>query len=106
MELDVFKAQKHRCSFYIPIGYNDQDSGGSLLEKLEKNIAYCANEKWQKIQNVKSRYPVWWLALVDHIGFGLDDFVIELFRERVSIDHEWDKILLIDPRDVSRYLEF
>ena len=105
IEVVVFRAPRPRDSFYVLGGSSDQDSGGWLLEKLEENIIYCAKEKWQKISNVKSRYPVWWLALVDHIGFSLDDFERELFIEKVSIDHEWDKILIIDPHDASRYLE-
>lgn len=105
IEVDVFRAPRPRDSFYVLGGSSDQDSGGWLLEKLEENIIYCAKEKWQKISNVKSRYSVWWLALVDHIGFSLDDFERELFIERVSIDHEWDKILIIDPHDASRFLE-
>ena len=105
IEVDVFRAPRPLASFYVLGGSSDQDSGGWLLEKLEENIIYCAKEKWQKISNVKSRYPVWWLALVDHIGFSLDDFERELFIEKVSIDHDWDKILVIDPHNALRYLE-
>lgn len=104
-QVDILKAPRPRHSFYVLGGSSDQDSGGWLLEKLEANIIYCAKEKWQKISDVKTKYPVRWLALVDHIGFSLDDLECDLFVERVSIDHEWDKILIVDAHDESRYLE-
>ena len=105
IEVDILKAPRPRHSFYVLGGSSDQDSGGWLLEKLEENIIYCAKEKWQKISDVKTKYPVWWLALVDHIGFILDELECDLFVERVSTDHELDKILIIDAHDESRYLE-
>ncbi len=45
-------------------------------------------------------------ALVNtSIGYALKDFERELFRDKVSIQHDWDKIILIDPRDPTNYFE-
>ena len=90
---------------FVMAGYSDQQSGGWLLAEMEANIRHCTGEKARKITKVQSRYPEWWLALVDHIGYGLDDFDREMFREKVSIDHSWAKIIVIDPHDQRRWFE-
>ena len=105
-ELEVFcRTSKPHADMYVLAGCADEDSGGWLLAEMETNIRYCASEKERKISKVRPRYSEWWLALVDHIGHGLDDFDREMFKDQVSITHTWDKILVIDPRDHSRWFE-
>jgi hypothetical protein len=72
---------------------------------MGKNIRHCLAEKDRKVQHVRENYAEWWLALVDYIGFGLSSSDQELFRDQISITHTWDKVLLIDPRDHSRWFE-
>lgn len=104
-EIDVFRASKLYPSMFLMGGYSDDDSGGWVLAEMRKNILYCASEKSRKIARVRGTYPQWWLMLVDHIGHGLNDFDREMFRNQVSIEHDWDKIVIIDPRDPERYFE-
>ncbi|MDD5410754.1 MAG: hypothetical protein PHF31_04960 [Methylobacter sp.] len=106
IELEVIcRASKVHSTMFLLAGCSDQESGGWLLAEMEANIRHCASEKARKIEKFKLKYSQWWLALVDHIGYGLDDFDRELFRDQVSIQHEWDKILIIDPRDHTRWFE-
>ena len=72
---------------------------------MEKNIRYCAAEKLRKVSKVRSRYPEWWLTLVDYVGFGIDDYDLEMFRNQVRIEHDWDRIVVIDPNEPTRYFE-
>jgi hypothetical protein len=104
-ELDVFRASKAHASMFVMGGCSDEESGGWLLSEMEMNIRHCASEKSRKVAKVRPKYPQWWLALVDHIGYGLDNFDREMFRDQVSIEHDWDKILIIDPRDYRRWFE-
>lgn len=105
-EFEVYcRTSRPRATAFVMAGCSDQQSGGWLLAEMETNIRHCASEKARKIAKVQSRYPEWWLALVDHIGYSLDDFDREMFREQVSIDHSWGKIILIDPRDYRRWFE-
>jgi hypothetical protein len=104
-EADVFRASKVHSTMFVMAGCSDNESGGWLLSEMETNIRYCASEKSRKISGVRGKYSQWWLALVDHIGYGLDDFDREMFRDQVSIEHDWDKIIIIDPRDPTRYFE-
>ena len=104
-ELDVFRANSPRPTMFLMAGCSDNESGGWLLAEMETNIRHCASEKSHKIKGVRAKYGQWWLALVDHIGYALDDFDREMFRDQVSIQHDWDKILIIDPRDPTRWFE-
>jgi hypothetical protein len=105
-ELEVFcRTSAPHATIFVMGGCSDQQSGGWLLAEMQTNIRHCASEKTRKISKVQSKYPVWWLALVDHIGHGLDDFDREMFREKVSVEHSWDKIIVIDPRDHQRWVE-
>ena len=104
VEVIAEKMQPHKSMFVIA-GCSDQDSGGWLLAEMEANIRYCASEKSRKVQQFRPNYEHWWLALVDHIGYGLDNLDCEMFRDQVSVDHNWDKILVIDPNDHKRWLE-
>lgn len=106
IELEVIcKTSKPHSTMFVMAGCSDEESGGWLLAEMETNIRHCASEKSRKIAKVKSKYPEWWLALVDHIGYGLDDFDREMFRDQVSVEHGWDRILIIDPKDHKRWFE-
>ena len=52
---------------------NDHDRGGWLLEQLDKNLRMCGDEKMRKVAPYRSRYPEWWLVLIDQVAFGLSD---------------------------------
>ena len=87
----------------VPGGIDDQDSCGLLIQDMERNIVHCIEEKTQKISRNKSKYATWSLALVDCIGYGLDEFEQSLFVDQVQLDHEWDSVVLIDPRDHANW---
>jgi hypothetical protein len=104
-EIDVFPARICHTTMFVFGGLSDEDSGGWLIYEMERNIQYCLREKTKKISCVRANYKQWWLALVDHIGYGLDEFDRELFGDQVSIIHNWDRVILIDPRDHTRWFE-
>jgi len=104
-ELDIFPASNRHSTMFLIGGCSDEESGGLVLAEMEKNIRYCAAEKLRKVSKVRSRYPEWWLTLVDYVGFGIDDYDLEMFRNQVRIEHDWDRIVVIDPNEPTRYFE-
>lgn len=105
-ELEVFcRTSNPHSDMFVLAGCADDDSGGWLLAEMETNIRHCASEKEGKVAKVRSKYLNWWLALVDYVGYGLDEFDREMFRDQVSITHTWDKIIIINTRDHTRWFE-
>jgi hypothetical protein len=63
----------------------------------------CIEEKTRKVARVRSRYPEWWLALVDTIGYGHhDDSERADLRRLIQVNDEWDKIILVSPLDPTQ----
>jgi hypothetical protein len=105
-EIELFKASKVIDNqFFFQGGYSDEDTGCFLLSEMEKSINLVLDEKTRKVSSVKHKYPEWWLILIDHIGFGLDDFDRLIFHDQVKIKHGWDKVILLDPRNALRSFE-
>lgn len=105
-KLDIGKAQKsHNNQFFCLGGYNDQDAGGWVLVELEKSLLAVITEKTEKISRLRHKYQEWWLCLVDHIAYGLDELDREQFKDSIKIPHNWDKVILIDPLNPKNTFE-
>lgn len=46
---------------------------------------------------MRHKYSEWWLVLIDFVSFGE--------WEQISIQHDWDKVVLIDPQNPRRSYE-
>lgn len=90
--------------FYLA-GLSDKDSGGYIVELVDKNLRLCIEEKTRKIENVKDKYSQWWLILIDYISFGLDEFDQKELKEHFKFEHNWDRILIIDPSNYNNSFE-
>jgi hypothetical protein len=82
---------------FIMGGHSDFNSGGWVIPELENNLALCIEEKTRKIAGVRSKYPEWWLLLVDFIAGGTP--------EPVQVRHDWDKVIVVHPRDYAAAYE-
>lgn len=100
--IQIAAAAKVRPTYFLLGGFTDDESGGWLLEEMEKNLNLCIAEKKKKIAKVRAKYPEWWLIFPDQIAYGLDDFDKQLFRDQVSITHDFDRVVLLDPNNPSR----
>lgn len=83
----------------------DEDSGGWVLDELERNLRLIIGDKSVKIARVRHRYAEWWLLLVDHVAYGLSAEDRDQFKSSAQIDHDWNKIILVNPRDHMDYFE-
>jgi hypothetical protein len=101
----IAAATKVWTTYFLLGGFIDDESGGWLLEEIEKNLNLCIAEKTKKIEKFRHKYPEWWLIFSDQIAYGLDEFDKELFRDQVSIAHDFDRVVLIDPNDPARSVE-
>ncbi len=104
-QLKVYIASKAYPTTFLLGGCSDEQSGGWVIPEMKTNIQHCIHDKTGKISRFRTKYPKWWLALVDHVGFGLDEFDRNQFHGQVSIIHNWDKIIIINPNDYKNYFE-
>jgi hypothetical protein len=96
--VNLIRASKPHPSFFVHGGSADHDSGGFVVAEMDRNIRICVADKARKVARVRDRYSEWWLALVDHIGYGiLDDSDRRDLRELVGLSKLWEKVLLINP---------
>jgi hypothetical protein len=100
--LDLMAASRRYDQAFLLGGWSDDDDAGWLLEDMETNLARCIAEKTRKIAPYRARYPLWWLLLVDHVGYGLDPFDQSLFRDQVTVDHDFNRVILVDPLHPAR----
>lgn len=82
----------------------DGDAGGWVLAELLRNLQLCIDGKQTKIAPHRHRYSTWWLVLEDLIDYGVDDEDRPRFLEDIMprIRHDFDRIVLLDPRDHRR----
>lgn len=105
VKIDLMHSSSTFGTFFVMAGQIDFASGGWLLAELEQNLRHCIAEKTIKAAPFRSRYPEWWLVFVDQITYGLDEEDLEVFREQTPIEHDWHRIILVSPRDHTRWLE-
>ena len=77
--------------------FNDFDAGGFVVSEISKNVILAISEKSQKIEKYYARYPIWWLILVDYIGYGISDQEAQQIKQNVAVDTNFHKVILIGP---------
>lgn len=102
-ELEIAPASILVAHQFMFGGYSDRDAGGFVVAEIIRNLKLCIAEKTAKIAPGRGRYPEWWLVLPDHIGPDLDINERQLVRDHVERG-EWDRIVLLHPRDPASAL--
>jgi hypothetical protein len=105
--IDLLKSGKDHGSFFVLGASSDNDSGGWVMAEVERNLRLCIEEKEGKIAPYRARYRTWWLVLADHIDYSMDPEDRDTFRAEImpTIQHSFDRIVLLDPRDHRRAFE-
>lgn len=107
VEIELLPASKAHQNFFVPGGISDLNAGGWVMGEVESNLRLCIAEKERKIAPFRDRYSQWWLVLPDHIDRSMDDEDRPVFLTDVmpGIEHGFDKIILIDPCDHTRWFD-
>lgn len=99
------RASKAYPTYFVLGGNTDHESGGFMLAEMEKWIQYYVNEKTKKIKPFRRLYGEWWLIMVDYIGYGLEGLDIDMFQDQVTVLHDWDRLIIVNPRNPTNYFE-
>lgn len=105
-QLEVIRASKPLEHFFRMGGNSDEQSGGFVVAEMLENIDHCAEEKLKKIEEYRSRYPEWWLVLIDHIGLGIDEHDKKQLLSHAKRPAGWDKIVIVNPHNPDKWFEF
>ena len=105
-EIDILPTSTaHACMFMLGAS-SDGDSGGWVMGELEKNLKFIVVEKYKKIQQFKSKYDEWWLVLPNYIHYGMNQEDVQDFNAHFKFQHDWDKVVMFNPMDVSNWMDF
>ncbi|BBO77689.1 hypothetical protein DSCW_51060 [Desulfosarcina widdelii] len=104
-KLKIFRASKIHSTMFVMGGFIDGDANGWELPDMQMNVNFCVDEKSKKVEKYQHKYQQWWLMLVNRIVHGLSKSDQDKLRKLVSIEHAWDKIIIIDPQDHKKWFE-
>lgn len=82
---------------FVFTGGKDKDRGFWLTSEMIRNLRICIEEKTTGAANREKDFPSWWLILVDHINWGLDENEMDILRESIDYDRAiWNKVIILD----------
>ncbi|WP_300441980.1 hypothetical protein [Christiangramia sp.] len=96
LELEFHPSEKKLEKQYWIGGIVDFDEGGFILSNIYKSLKLISPAKYNIIQPYKSEYPIWWLALIDHISFSpLTKNELNILKQSIDFNLKFDKVILI-----------
>ena len=97
--LDFYPATKPHQTFFVMGSAMDHNAAGFVLGELVTNIRLCIEKKTPKAAGVHSKYPEWWLVLVNRIDNDLSEDDRQQIREHVTVPPIWKKVTVLSWRD-------
>jgi hypothetical protein len=94
IRLDILPATPKQGKLFRHGVSADWDSGGFLASLFIKNIFHCLDEKNHKIVGYASKYSVWWLLLVDNIGWDLMDEEVTEIKTAIINYNRFSKLIV------------
>jgi len=103
--LQLIRASIPQSTRLVFGGMSDLNSGGWIVSEVDRNLRICVEEKSAKISSLRASHSEWWLALEDRIGYSLSEVNRRALKDSFDLKHDWDKIILIDPRNHLNFFE-
>jgi len=101
LSLKFFPAgKKLRFKFNIASSM-DGGHGGFVVQDIYESLKIIISEKKRKVEPYKEEFEMWWLALIDHIGYGLSDSDLNYLKEIVDFPLHFERVIFISPLNDS-----
>ncbi|SHH02477.1 hypothetical protein [Winogradskyella jejuensis] len=97
LTLDFIPSEKWLGKIYNFGMYSDLNDFGFIVSDIVESLKIIIPEKTAKVENYKSEYKVWWLALIDNVGYGLSKNEIIQLKSLIDFDLYFDDIVFISP---------
>lgn len=106
-ELDLMRSRRKLDHFFNLMGSANLDAGGAVMALVEKNLRLCVTEKEKTVTQHRHKYQKWWLVLINRVDLNMIAEDYQQFGRQFSppIEHNFEKIILVDPRDVGNWFE-
>jgi hypothetical protein len=105
VELEVVPSTNITGDIFHLAMCTDDDSSGWVLEDFERSLRLCIEDKSRKTAAFRPRYGEWWLLLVDHVSYSLSEFSRAQFKQSVHVEHDWNRVIIVNPLDHTHYFE-
>ncbi len=99
-EITTLRASGVHNRTFLSGGHADIDAGGWVVSEVIRNLTVYLIEKTKKVIPYRSKYPIWWLIFVDHIGHARDEQEV---RKHIARPEEWNRVILLSPVDSNAY---
>lgn len=102
-----FHPAKKKFGYPYTLGStSDFDNGGAVVANIIESLNIIVAEKIAKIKPHRHKYAIWWLALIDRIGFGIDEVDFEQLKAGYPIGDFFEKVILISAFDSTNGIEW
>lgn len=105
LELELTHASNSDGPFFRLWIIEDTDVGGAPLAHVEESLRICIPEKGSKIAPVRGMFNEWWLVLINYVDKNMNVVDYETFTIQPSIEHGFDKVILIDPVNYRNWIQ-
>lgn len=103
--LRIFDWKMDKGTVFRLAGSSDEQSGGYIVGNLQFALQYAVAEKDGKVSKYRSKYSEWWLVLLDYVSWGTDEHDRRQLFDGWGIQHTFDKVYVVNPRDVLDHFE-
>ena len=105
VRLHIFDWKLDKGSAFKVAGCSDRQSGGFIVGNLQFSLQYSIMEKQAKVAPYRSRYNKWWLVLIDFVSWGTDENDRRQLFDGWGIQHDFDKVYVVNPQNLSDFFE-
>jgi hypothetical protein len=98
--IELIHAGRSYADFFVMGSIGAGRSGALVALQLERNLKICIDHKTKTAEasGIRTKYPEWWLVLIDLISYGQWEAI------RIP-SHGWDKVILVNPLDYTQSIE-
>ncbi len=105
IKYELYKGNGKTEKTYNLIMWSDFDKGGTVQEPRYEAAKICINEKAEKLIDVKDKFSVLWLILVDDIFSRVDYTTKQDFERFPKIESIFERVIIISKMNSKNWVD-